>query len=440
VRRLKAAGGMLSDRMLGAMVIAGLVALSILVFGGMVNRAFEGKGKTVTAVFNDTSQLVKGDPVRVRGVNEGRVRHIRLNRDGRTATVTMEVYGEALPLHRDASATVKQRTALGGNYFVDLVPGHAAAGPLPSQHIPVARTTNPVEVDTVLRNLRDGERRGLKTLFREVPNALSDRPALPRALSSVADSASLLRAGVAAARGEHDGDLRVLVENTARLTDSLAQNSQALTAMVQHGALVTESIADRGADVQALLDRSASVAPRVEETMRRLDGTLRLTDPLLARLRVPAGEVAPTLRTLRPTLIGAEHLLADARPLFARLRPAATSLAAAARDGSPLLSDLAPSLERLADKIIPDLSKPDPVTRRSTFAMMGPTAAGFSSAAAAYDNLSHFVGLASGGGEGAVDTSPCRTYFTDPDAAGAHDVAECDDIAKFLDDLLHYKP
>jgi len=209
---------------------------------------------------------------------------------------------------------------------------------------------------------------------------------------------------------------------------------------VQHGALVTESVANRGADVQALLDRSAHVLPAVDTTMRRLDGTLRLTDPLLARLRAPAGEVAPTLRTLRPTLIGAQHLLAAARPLFARLRPAATSLATAARDGSPLLTDLSPSLDRLADKVIPDLSKPDPVSHRSTFAMIGPTVAGLNAAAGPYDQLSHFVSLASGGGEGGLDTSPCRTYFTDPDAAGAHDVLECQDVAKFLDDLLHYKP
>ena len=99
-----------------------------------------------------------------------------------------------------------------------------------------------------------------------------------------------------------------------------------------------------------------------------------------------------------------------------------------------------PSLGRLADKVIPDLSKPDPVSHRSTFAMMGPTIAGLNAAAGPYDQLSHFVSLASGGGEGGVDTSPCRTYFNDPDATGAHDVLECQDVAKFLDDLLHYKP
>ena len=60
----------LSDRAIGAMLVTVLVALAVVVFGGVANRLFERKGKTVTAVFKSTSQLVKDDPVRVHGVSQ----------------------------------------------------------------------------------------------------------------------------------------------------------------------------------------------------------------------------------------------------------------------------------------------------------------------------------------------------------------------------------
>ncbi|WP_205698808.1 MlaD family protein [Conexibacter sp. SYSU D00693] len=417
-----------------------IAVLTLFVFGGFLDRALQRKGTEVTAVFRDASQISKRSPVRVDGVDQGRVADVELQEDGRSAVVTLEVFDESLPLYRDARATVDSRNVLGGTYYVDLHRGTPSAGELPGQRIPVTRTTGPVEVDALLSDLRDGERRGLKTMLREIPTALEDELELERTLTTLTRSAPTLRRGVATLRGQRDGDLRALVRNTARLTSDLGREDRSLTGLVGDGALVTEVVARRRDAVQSSILRAATTLPEVRRTMALVDVTLRGTDPLLARLRRSATQVAPALADLRPTVVDADRLLRGARPLLRELRPAARSLAATAQNGGPLLDDLDPSLRRLDETILPDLAKKDPVTGRSTSAMIGPTLGGLGAAAGSYDNRSHMIGLAAGAGERAIDTLPCRTYFLDPDAAGAGKVAECREIAKFLNDLLTYNP
>jgi len=425
--------------LIGGVAVALIAVLTVLTFGGVFDRALQRKGNEVTAVFRDASQLAKNSPVRVRGVEQGRVRNIDLEEGGRSATVTMEVYDSAKPLHADAKATLKMRNALGGNYYIDLEPGTASSGPLDGV-IPMAQTTNAVEVDALLAHLRRSERAGLKTTLSEVPDALEDEQRLPELLGTVSDAAPGLQRGVAAARGERAGDLTTLVRNTARVTDSLSTDTGQITDLIEGGTIATETIARRKRETQQAISRAAAVLPEVESTMRSLDLTLRNADPLLARLRRPVTQVAPTLARLRPTVIEADRLLRGARPLLEQLRPAAAALASAAREGDPLLRDLDPSITRLAETILPDLNLVDQTSKRTTAQMVGPTISGLGAAAGQYDNLSHMIGLAAGGGERAIDTSPCRTYFLDPDSVDAGRVLECREIAKTIDALFSYNP
>jgi ABC-type transporter Mla subunit MlaD len=285
--------------------------------------------------------------------------------------------------------------------------------------------------------LRERERKGLATLLHELPQAFADREQLARGLKSVRNASPNLAKGLAALRGERDGDLRRLIANVDSTVDALDDNPAQLIDVVEGGAATFGTTAARSTELQATIERAAAILPNVRTTLHTLDGTLGRADTLLARLNAPAGEVAPALRALRPAVVDTGGLLRSARPLLADLRPATAALARASRDGRPLLDRLQPSIERADDRILPDLAKPDPTTERATYQMIGPTIAGLGSAAANVDQNAHFVALGAGGGERMISTAPCRTYFNDPTAK---QIAECEGIAEALNSYLTWRP
>ena len=67
-------------------------------------------------------------PVRIAGVNVGKVSKVETADDDSTASVvTMKINDEALPIHEDAELKIRPRIFFGGNFFVDLRPGTPGA-------------------------------------------------------------------------------------------------------------------------------------------------------------------------------------------------------------------------------------------------------------------------------------------------------------------------
>ena len=103
---------------------AGLMAVMVsfvavwLAFGGPnpYDRKFELK-----AVVESGSELHSRTPVRVAGVDVGKVKKVERG-PGSLATVTMELEQRALPIHTDATLKVRPRIFLEGNFFVELGP------------------------------------------------------------------------------------------------------------------------------------------------------------------------------------------------------------------------------------------------------------------------------------------------------------------------------
>jgi phospholipid/cholesterol/gamma-HCH transport system substrate-binding protein len=422
-----------SHRVLGAIVLLLAVGFCGLVFSGTLRSVTQPGGTRVQATFATTARMPVGARVRVHGVDVGRVDAKQLDPGGRTSTVTLVVDGDALPLHRDATVAIHWRTILGGNYQVVLDPGTAAAGPLGSARIPASQTSTQVEADDLLSALREQERGGIATMLTELPHALSDAPAPRRALDAVAAAGPDLAGGLKALRGEDRDDLQDLVGSAARTVAALDTAGPTLTDVVEGGAGTLGVTARRAADVQATITASARIAPNVRTTIRQLQATLRLADPVLAELDGVAPAVAPTLTRLRPVVTQASALLGDARPLLRDLRPAASALAGAAQDGRPLLHDVEPALKRADETILPDLAKPDKISRRPTYQMIGSTVAALDAAAAGYDAVSHFVALTPGAGERALDTLPCRTYFGD---AASPKLIACQQLSQYLPTLF----
>ncbi|MHB8693840.1 MAG: MlaD family protein [Solirubrobacteraceae bacterium] len=424
----------ISNVVLGLASVTALAAVCVIVFGGFARKLLSPGGRQVQAVFANTALLSAGSPVRVHGVDVGTVAGISVNPGGRSSTVTMEISdSSALPLYRNATAALKWRTVLGANYVIDLNRGTPGAGPLGPSVIPLSHTGDQVEVDQILSALQRNQRQGLQTTFGQFSAALHDQTALAHALGTLATVSPALRDGVAAVRGQQDGDLTRLVANTAALLQALQTPVPTIQDVVEGGAGTVSTTAARQADIRQTISLAATTLPQVTLTLSQLDHSLGIANPLLTRLMPVVPQVAPTVNALTPTVAAANELLQHARPLLASLRPASVALASAARNGRPLLDALTPSIGRVATRILPDLAKVYSQSGRATYEMIGPTLSSLDAAAASLDGVSHFVTLTPGGGERSLDTLPCQTYFVDPTA---QQLIHCESLSSALGGIL----
>jgi virulence factor Mce-like protein len=133
-------------RAIPALVVATALALSGCSFGG------GSDGYRLTADFKQGIGLYPGSPVRVLGIDVGKITDVS-NR-GRLVRVQMRIdSGTKLPA--DVKAAVVPVSLLGERYiqFAPVFTGgpRLAAGAL----IPISRTEVPVEIDELLRGLKD---------------------------------------------------------------------------------------------------------------------------------------------------------------------------------------------------------------------------------------------------------------------------------------------
>ena len=135
-------------------VTAGAIALTIAVIGtyfGFAKHLPFTHGFRLEAVFTSAQSIRTNSPVRIAGVNVGKVRGQVPQGDRTPPCVTMEIQKRGLPIHKDATLKIRPRIFLEGNYFVDLPPGHARLAHAGRRRpLPVTQTSTPVQLDQVL--------------------------------------------------------------------------------------------------------------------------------------------------------------------------------------------------------------------------------------------------------------------------------------------------
>ena len=100
-----------------------------------------------------TTLRTTNSPVRIAGVNVGKVTDVE--RDGDLAEVTFTVDEEGQPIHDDAEVEIRPRLFLEGNFFLDLHPGSPSAPELADGgDIPITQTATAVQLDEVLTALQ----------------------------------------------------------------------------------------------------------------------------------------------------------------------------------------------------------------------------------------------------------------------------------------------
>jgi phospholipid/cholesterol/gamma-HCH transport system substrate-binding protein len=299
--------------------IAALVAFAVAVVVVLLTSG--GDEYTVTAEFENASQLVSGNEVVVGGVAAGSVKSIELGPSG-AAEVTFSVDDDYAPLRRGTTATVRSPSLsqIAGRQIQLVLPADSRAG----EEIPdggkltQAETVSAVDLDQLFNTLDP------KTIkdFKHVIQGFA------RSYAGVSERANrgfaYLNPFLSTSRrvfGELSADQRTfenLIVDTSQLSGALAERAPDISALVSNLDRMMNALGDQ---------RSALAA-----TIARLPGFMRSANTTFVNLRAALDDLDP--------LVGAS------RPVAARLGPFLDDLRAASEDAVPTFDDLSQILRR----------------------------------------------------------------------------------------------
>ena len=359
----------------GAIVL--VVALIAVYFAFAKQLPFT-HGFRVEAVFQNANSVRPNSPVRIAGVDVGKVTEIERYKDTDMSVVTLELKDKALPIHKDATAKIRSRTFLEGNFFVDLQPGTPTSPTIDDgDTLPYTQTAAPVQLGDVLTALQQDTRRSLQQVLDEYGNALTAKPTAQddangdpstrgetaaQSLNDTFDYAGPAEKNVSivnqALLGQQPDDL-VDDHRQPGQGDRRAGPQRARAAGLRHELQRDDAIfADESSNLQA--------------TVRELSPTLKITDRTLASLnrafpptRAFAREILPGIRETPATVDASFPWIKQTRAL---LQP--DELQGVARELSPATQDLARAIDA-SNELLPqtDLAlqvrlQGDPADRR----------------------------------------------------------------------------
>ncbi len=358
---------------------AGLIAiavLSVLVYLGFTKDIPFTRPYEVKAVFTSSNSIRPDSPVRIAGVDVGKVKRVDAQDGTDNAVVTLAIDDEGLPLHEDATAKIRPRIFLEGNFFVDLEPGSPGAPELgDGGTIGVTQTATPVQLDQVLTALQSDARQdlrdvlqGLGTALRSEPTAADDRDADPSARGETAakswndayeDAGPAARAqsqvNEALLGTEPDRDLSRLITGAARASAGLARNQGALQGLVVNFNRTMAALASEEGNLSASIRELAPTLAVANATFASLNLAFPPTRAWAIEILPGVRETAATIDAAFPwvdqvaALVGEPEL----QGLLADLTPATRDLAAVTAESLDLLpqTDLLSKCAR--DNVLP---------------------------------------------------------------------------------------
>lgn len=413
----------------GIIAAVAILAVCWVVFGGPT--PFGGSAYRLKAVFTVQTELHLASPVRVAGVNVGKVVSItRVGGSSPAAVVTMDIDREGLPIHRDATLNIRPRLFLEGNYYVDLSPGSPGAPLLHSgQVLPAAHTSGPVQLDRVLSSLNANARSNLQTLVQGFGAALNDRPSAAadatadpsqRGLTAAQSLARSLTDSAAAFRASALVNQALLGERPHELSGAVTGLSKTFTGLSASGSHLSDLVTSFNTTMGALAARQGDLS----QTIALLPGTLRAADAALGPLEASFGptrtfarELEPGVRRLGPTITAALPWLTQARTLFSGrdlgglltdLTPAVQGTAATLRSTRKLLGGAYALAGCFNHTIIPTgnerISDPPLTTGLRDYQELLQSAVGIASSAQNIDGNGRYLRSSTGGGADRVQT------------------------------------
>jgi phospholipid/cholesterol/gamma-HCH transport system substrate-binding protein len=308
--------------------ILAVVLIAVTYFGFTKHIPFT-HGYRLQAVFESSNSVRPGSPVRIAGVNVGKVKKVERAGSSDAAVVTMELDKKALPIHKDATLKIRPRIFLEGNFFVDLKPGTPSSPTLSdNDRIPMTQTSRPVQLDEVLTSLQSDARVDLQDVLINYGQSLKHAPTAAENADQDPDvkgedgakalNQSFKYSGPAlrntaivnqAVLGTQPGDLAKLIKSFGVVAGALDRNEAALKSLITNFNITTAAFASESGNLQA--------------TIRLLAPTLRNANRAFASLnaafpptRAFAREILPGVRETPATIDVSYPWVAQTRKLL----------------------------------------------------------------------------------------------------------------------------
>jgi phospholipid/cholesterol/gamma-HCH transport system substrate-binding protein len=325
--------------LLGVIVV---VVVALVAYFGFTKAIPFKHGFRLKAVFATAVNIHPKSPVRVAGVDVGKVSSI--SRDGRAGLVTMEIESKGLPIHSDATLKIRPRIFLEGNWFVELQPGSPSARTLSSgDTVPITQTSDPVQLDQVLDALNTDTRSNLQTFLIEYGAALTQKPTAAQnaeqdpevreinaaqALNKAYHRGPPSLRGTAvlnqAITGTEPHDLSKLVGGIGKVTSALNVHEQQLGELIGNFNTFFAAFASQSTALKATVAELPSSLLSIDRGLASLNASFPPT-------RTFARDILPGVRATNPTVAAAlpwiEQVQASLTP--AELGGVAKGLAAA---------------------------------------------------------------------------------------------------------------
>jgi ABC-type transporter Mla subunit MlaD len=330
----------------------GLLAIALIaiaMYFGFTKHIPFTHGYRLHAVFQSSNNIRPGSPVRIAGVNVGKVTSVDRYESTNLTDVTMEISGEGLPIHRDATLKIRPRIFLEGNFFVDLKPGSPSAPDVPDGGtIGSAQTATPVQLDQVLTALQSDQRADLQTLLQQYGLALTSTPSA--AQNATLDPEVQGKSGAqgingsytyapdafkgtalvnSALLGTQPHDLSRLIAAVAKLTGELRPRERALQSLIGNFNTTAGALAAQSSSLTAAVGLLGPTLTTADAAFKSLDASFPPTRGF-ARDFLPAVQETPaTVEAAFPWIAQTRALLAPSElgGLLAQLQPATADLA-----------------------------------------------------------------------------------------------------------------
>jgi phospholipid/cholesterol/gamma-HCH transport system substrate-binding protein len=338
-------------------VLAGLTFLYL-------NQAFEGPSPTnlishpyhLEATFKDTEVLQTKQAVLVRGLDVGKVIAVNYDSNAKDAQVTFTVDTDTVPIYKDASVFVGERTILGDPYL-NLDPGTQGAGAAPSGFEVAGKPS--VNFDQALSFLDAKGRAHVRSLLRTLTQAGKVPDAGEKLNGTVYEltrTVHQLRELTGALKGQ-ESDLAGLVSDSSTVLHELGSREQSLRTIVAAGRTTLDALGSHTRSVEQAVAETPSLLATGRHVLRESRPLFRESLPLVNKLNAAAPDLKPILDQLpqlsADTVDVVSHLsgiptLRKTLEVVKIIGPLVPALEAATRNLVPQLQYMAPRTKSLS--------------------------------------------------------------------------------------------
>jgi phospholipid/cholesterol/gamma-HCH transport system substrate-binding protein len=324
-----------------------LAVIAVVVFFAFTKANPFSHPYKLTAVFRSANNVQPNSPVRIAGVNVGKVKSVSALPSGQgAAKVTMEIGNQGLPIHKDATLKIRPRIFLEGNEFVDLQPGSPDSPVIKKGSnfvIPVQQTATPVQFDQVLTSLQQDTRKNLQDFLKEYAAGLADGGAqgYNQAVKAMPDAYRYGSLANEATLGTQPHDLSTVERGQGKVFRALDVHEQDLKDLITNFNVTAAAFAREDVPLQQTIPALDRVLTVGTPALRTLNGALPSLRSF-ARTALPAAKSSgPTIDASMPFVTQARKLVSQAelKGLTHDLMVTIPPLAKLNHDSIPLLEE-----------------------------------------------------------------------------------------------------